>query len=879
MLAAVGLTVALVAIGLGGPWRGEFLAPGPLCSSHARLLGDLQGTDRCAACHDAATSSSSQWLAAVFSAHTPGPVQSEHCLKCHDSTFSGSAPLAAHSVPSTTLAQITQRRSRDSGGRQWLETLVAWPHAKIHHESLACATCHREHHGELDLTTMTDRQCQSCHIERYHSFELDHPEFTQWPGAMPRHLAFDHEAHETKHFPGKGQTYACNSCHESDVTRRVQTLRPFADACASCHAEGIVASTLEGMDLLSLPRLDVATLRAAGLDPGDWPADASSEFDGTFAEPILALLAGDPLATQAMTQLGDLDLAWLESDNPQHLQAVTQLSWSVKRLLLELATGDRDALTLRLTAAGLGQPETQQAFLASLPYAQLEEAIAVWFPDLEFELANRDTQAQTLTPPAASLPSQPQGPDNWEASVAEESSSSPNLTPQAAPDLVAIFSAAIKELSQDRKVLAENPLRNWRPGDRSTTTPLATEPPASATTTPTEPATTSDAPQVASQDLPQETSEDDSPDSTAITPMPAQIPQAALVPTLPAASSGSLLAENPLRHLRAGNAPAPPQETPAEAAVTDHLPTENSQLENPLATDVPAGTTPTQEETSPSSQTIDSQETPPVDTELAEPTTESTDTPELATSEQLPSESDPSLGESPGVSLSSADQVLPWRHEPSQRIGWVRNDAQFRLSYYPQGHADPVLRIWLELLRSSGLPESISTEELAHAMVELARGNPTWITTPIKSLEEGVAPKEPAALAVVSPLTTWSTKLLASNGFGGCARCHLPQHREGGDVMVWQGYRRDVARGEFTAFSHAPHLLTSDSQVCQSCHQLETLRQPELQVVIHRAPLEPHSDFRPMIRSDCANCHRAGQASQACSTCHDYHVGTLRLHP
>ena len=108
-------------------------------------------------------------------------------------------------------------------------------------------------------------------MKNYHSFELDHPEFSGWPYSQPRRIEFDHISHSQKHFVEKGDTFSCNRCHQQDASGNVQLLTGYGQACASCHDEGIRVSGQRGIKLLQLPMLDVQAFRDLGLDIGSWP--------------------------------------------------------------------------------------------------------------------------------------------------------------------------------------------------------------------------------------------------------------------------------------------------------------------------------------------------------------------------------------------------------------------------------------------------------------------------------------------------------------------------------------------------------------------------------------------------------------------------------
>ena len=86
-LSAFAFVVGSLMILMNSPYRNEFLAPGPLCSSHAQILAG-QGADRCAACHGAAETGFLDWATDAFTGGNTIKVdQSELCMKCHNESL------------------------------------------------------------------------------------------------------------------------------------------------------------------------------------------------------------------------------------------------------------------------------------------------------------------------------------------------------------------------------------------------------------------------------------------------------------------------------------------------------------------------------------------------------------------------------------------------------------------------------------------------------------------------------------------------------------------------------------------------------------------------------------------------------------------------
>ena len=88
------------------------------------------------------------WTASLVIAHGDRPTQSQLCMKCHAKTISRQLALAAHNVPPELLQQITQDwETRRQGDEESPESHPSVSPLPSPLSSIACATCHREHHG------------------------------------------------------------------------------------------------------------------------------------------------------------------------------------------------------------------------------------------------------------------------------------------------------------------------------------------------------------------------------------------------------------------------------------------------------------------------------------------------------------------------------------------------------------------------------------------------------------------------------------------------------------------------------------------------------------------------------------------------------------
>jgi predicted CXXCH cytochrome family protein len=209
LLSLVIPVAALVWLGtLAAAGNRTVYSSGPVSSAHAFVEA------KCEVCHTPADTS--------FRAH----VTDTACLTCHD---------APSHPPSATQATAA-------------------------HGTPACATCHRDHQGRVQLAATADRFCVDCHGDlelvagtpsiqtAVGSFPAGHPEFaTLRPGVKdPGTIRFNHEVHARDGLPGPdgGEKLECATCHKPEVTR-VSSRRPsvtglmaavsYEQQCARCH--------------------------------------------------------------------------------------------------------------------------------------------------------------------------------------------------------------------------------------------------------------------------------------------------------------------------------------------------------------------------------------------------------------------------------------------------------------------------------------------------------------------------------------------------------------------------------------------------------------------------------------------------------------------
>ena len=381
--------LGLLCITMSSNWRNQVLLPGDLTSHHAPILERSTQTEKCANCHAAGNQTFVEWLQHATDESLSTPSQTELCLECHAKQIPREWATAAHSIATEKLQLIS---ATDQYGPRRVDPL----------QPLACATCHREHHGaEHLLSWMSDQACQACHQEQYHSFVDGHPEFKKWPTARRTRIAFDHVAHEAKHFPKEKQTYACNACHQQAIDGDFQRTLDYSSACSQCHDRDMHASWEKGIPVFSLPMLEIAALEDAGFDIGQWPEEASDEFDGALPPITKFLLMAEPETLIALETLGsDFDFFDVDPDDEEQLRAASIVVVATKRLLYQIIQNGQSEIGTRVNVV-LGRnvlPHELTALAAHLPPETMAVVLEQWLTNLPAEFSNEEDQLTQKEP-------------------------------------------------------------------------------------------------------------------------------------------------------------------------------------------------------------------------------------------------------------------------------------------------------------------------------------------------------------------------------------------------------------------------------------------------------------------------------------------------
>jgi predicted CXXCH cytochrome family protein len=179
--------------------------------------------------------------------------------------------------------------------------------------------------------------------------------------------------------------------------------------------------------------------------------------------------------------------------------------------------------------------------------------------------------------------------------------------------------------------------------------------------------------------------------------------------------------------------------------------------------------------------------------------------------------------------------------------GWFGDFLE--LKYKPSGHADPVMRAWLDfaVLAVASAEDDDDALERAEAVQDL----------------------------LMSP----------RNGAGGCIKCHaVTEVTRAADEEAVSTLRIEWlfsvdAANPFNYYDHEAHLrlvgpagiaMDDPAQGCATCHKVNA----EADYAGGFSDRDPHtfsSNFTPINRETCHQCHATGQVRQECTFCHRYH--------
>ena len=394
----------------------QFLMPGPLASAHGAI-------ENCSACHTKSGSGKLSWIHGLVAGDPLA--DSKACLTCHkmpDTAFN------AHSASAEVLKQITKQLTKIATATpapQWARTQsIAFPTHDVVARGLNCATCHQEHQGvNFNLSKISNEKCGSCHVVKFDSFDGHHPKFENYPFKRRTRIIYDHAGHFGKHFPEVAKKYparripdTCSDCHNSREDKRVMAVAPFEQTCTACHLDQIIgkerASGPKGIAFLTLPGLDLQTLKEKNAPIGEWP-DASEAELTPFMK---VMISRDERGRTLIKTVDSLNLQDLTDASDDQIKAVTNLVWEIKGLFYALISGKAsDVLADLNIGSGAKLSANLVADLtANIPRDVVISAQQQWLPNLATEMANRRGGWSTAITMAGSASPEEPG-SGWES--------------------------------------------------------------------------------------------------------------------------------------------------------------------------------------------------------------------------------------------------------------------------------------------------------------------------------------------------------------------------------------------------------------------------------------------------------------------------------
>lgn len=437
-LAQIMALVTTIVLGLAFYFSKDtrFLMPGPLASGHAAIKD-------CGTCHTRSGNGKVSWIKGV--ALGDPLADSKACLACHNMPRTALNP---HSASGDVLKRSTERVSRIAAQSPMPLSArvqsVVFPTQNLMANDLTCAVCHQEHQGgPFKLSQISNEQCRACHVMKFDSFDRHHPEFSQYPFKRRTRIIYDHAGHFKRHFPefakknpGQRIPATCSDCHNSSGDKRIMAVDSFEKTCATCHFDQIIgkerASGPKGVAFLTLPGLDLASLKKKNALIGEWP-EASEAPLTPFMKVLISRSERGRGIVKAAEGLNLQDLTEASADD---VKIVTELALEIKKLFYALIAGKASDVLGDLTLGGGAKlsPALVAELTASLPRDVVVGAQQQWLPNLAAEMAEgpgaagRQSQSSSSSAMSAPRPAGSASSDNKEQGIgaAQELNAAPS---------------------------------------------------------------------------------------------------------------------------------------------------------------------------------------------------------------------------------------------------------------------------------------------------------------------------------------------------------------------------------------------------------------------------------------------------------------------
>jgi predicted CXXCH cytochrome family protein len=186
----------------------------------------------------------------------------------------------------------------------------------------------------------------------------------------------------------------------------------------------------------------------------------------------------------------------------------------------------------------------------------------------------------------------------------------------------------------------------------------------------------------------------------------------------------------------------------------------------------------------------------------------------------------------------SAGRAIAQTGAKPDTAGWSageNSEGNPALFYRAAAHGDPVLKSWIETIRT------------------------------------GLADKDAGKRSIAKE--AMNDFLDSQTGPGACGKCHSAALRvTGADQPAAWGYAGADPK-TITRYTHAKHLGLLDPDAgCTTCHQMNTgAKYAKYFTAKASASATYESNFSGIRKETCVECHREGQVDSACQVCHAYH--------
>lgn len=826
----------------------QFLMPGPLASAHG-------GIEKCSACHTKSGTGKVSWLHGLVAGDPAA--DSKACLTCHkmpDTAFN------AHGASAETLEQSTKRLAKIAAETPAPQSAraqnVAFPTHDVVARGLYCATCHQEHQGtNFSLNKISNEQCRSCHVVKFDSFDGNHPKFESYPFKKRTRIIYDHAGHFGKHYPevakknpAKSIPETCSTCHNTRDDKRVMAVAPFEQTCTGCHLDQIIGkervSGPKGVAFLSLPGLDVETLKKKKAAFGEWP-EASEAALTPFMK---VMISRNDRGRALLKTVDSLNLQDLAEASDDQVKAVSDLVWEIKGLFFALIKGKASDVLGDFNIGGGAKLSASLVadLTASIPRDVVVSAQQQWLPNLAAEMANRPArkdQQNSGWSPTVTDTGLAEGSENKAARKTDTANAKPEDGKKARaakemspPMRAGVGDAGKTSVGDAGKTSVGDARKAAQPNDTAVKTYTTnagrddgggTDKPAGATGARLP--LPSGTPRSIEAARNKDAEKDDRPEGSADKADTAKSKRDGAEP-VDATSKAD--ANAPVA------APAPSETTNTKSDGGTEAISTTKQPQGKATEQTDDLLFPTAEElrgVNSGSKDGAKPAQPDQAAAKADGTNAGPVSPDNADEKApaAPPASNTAAAESrtrvaPVISIESDVDPESW----AEYGGWYRQD--FAIFYRPTGHKDKFIYSWL------------------------------FLTGP-------QAPKGDA-----SPAAAVFDALTGKDAQGSCTKCHSVDEIEGkGRVVNFSPPSAKSKLGRFTSFIHEPHFGLLETRGCLSCHELEK-DSPYLKSYEQGNPKNFASNFGAVKKDLCQTCHTSNMARQDCLLCHKYHVnGTI----